>query len=75
MKDHFESFGTVTKIMVNAEKGVASVEFTNHNQAMQAKRLGSSLQDGTMQITWKRFPSRSDSNGAYSSAMIMIAEL
>lgn len=62
MKEHFEQFGTVLKVLVNKEASVANVEFENHEQAVQARNLGTNYQGQVIQITFKRGAVRTKSN-------------
>lgn len=66
--EHFEKFGTVTKVLINKEKGVAHVEFENHEQAVQARNLGTNYQGAVIQIIMRRAStgrSRTSSTGEF----------
>lgn len=63
LKNHFEKFGQIVKLQINVERGTASVEFESHEQAANARQLGTIIGTQTIQIAFKKKLARTNSTG------------
>jgi len=63
LKEHFSQFGEVTKVLVNVERNTAAVEFATHQQAATARNLGIKIHSHDVILTWRKFSTRSNSQG------------